>query len=548
MPALVLLFWLGSINNPVSSKVLFNDEKFLTEYSDHQKMRERLENLVVEQPELAGLTTLATTTGGKAIHLLTIGAGDTKNRPALAIVGGVSGDHLLGSELALQFAENLLAMSQEIKIRQLLDSVTFYVFPDMSPDARSQYFADLRYERSYNDNIVIRDRTADPDKPPFIDLNGDGMITMMRIKDPAGSWMKHPEDERVMVKARSEKGERGEYRLYREGLRADRHGRVHDDDVRGVVFDRNFTFQYPAFQPGAGPHAVSEIETRAIADFLFDAKNVYAVITFGDANNLSEPLKYNETAASARIHTGWKRNDIVINEMISQLYRKHLNDALPEASQTGDGDFFQWAYYHYGRFSFSTPGWTVPETETETPDVYKSKELRFLRWAESNETTDVVVPWTEVVHPDFPDQQVEVGGIIPFAMKNPPYAMVADLARKHTDFILDVAALRPVIDIVRLEKETLGRDLHRVTAHIMNKGSFPTASQTGEILRWKQKTVIRTTLDNGQQMVSGRPVEVLGAIDGRSAITRSWLIHGRGNISIVVGAESSGFSEKIISL
>ncbi len=548
MPALFLFLWLGSTTKPVFSKVLLNDENTLSEYPDHEKMRERLEKLAGAQPELSRLTTLAQSAGGKPVHLLTIGAGDTQNRPALAIVGGVSGDHLLGSELALQFAEILLAKSGEAQIRQLLDSVTFYVFPDMSPDARSQYFADLQYERLYNNNIIIRDRTADPDKPPFIDLNGDGMITMMRIKDPAGSWITHPDDERVMVKARSEKGERGEYRLYREGLRADRHGRVHDDDVRGVVFDRNFTFQYPAFQPGAGPHAVSETETRAIADFLFDAKNVYAVITLGDANNLSEPLKYNEQAASARIHTGWKRNDIAINEMISQLYRKHLGDDLPKASQAGNGDFFQWAYYHYGRFSFSTPGWTLPETETDTPDPYNSKELRFLRWAESNEITDVVVPWTEVAHPDFPDQPVEIGGIVPFAMKNPPYAMVADLARKHTDFILDVAALRPVIDIVRLEKETLGRDLHRVTAHIMNKGSFPTASQTGEILRWKQKTVIRTTLEDGQQMVSGKPVEVLGAIEGRSAVTRSWLIHGRGNVRIVVGAESSGFSEKNISL
>lgn len=548
MPALFLFLWLGSTTKPVFSKVLLNDENTLSEYPDHEQMRQRLEKLAGAQPELSRLTTLAQSAGGKPVHLLTIGAGDTQNRPALAIVGGVSGDHLLGSELALQFAEILLAKSGEAQIRQLLDSVTFYVFPDMSPDARSQYFADLRYERLYNNNIIIRDRTADPDKPPFIDLNGDGMITMMRIKDPAGSWITHPDDERVMVKARSEKGERGEYRLYREGLRADRHGRVHNDDVRGVVFDRNFTFQYPAFQPGAGPHAVSETETRAIADFLFDAKNVYAVITFGDANNLSEPLTYNEQAASARIHTGWKRNDIAINEMISQLYRKHVGDDLPKASQAGNGDFSQWAYYHYGRFSFSTPGWTLPETETDTPDPYNSKELRFLRWAESNEITDVVVPWTEVAHPDFPDQPVEVGGIFPFAMKNPPYEMVADLARKHTDFILDVAALRPVIDIVRLEKETLGRDLHRVTAHIMNKGSFPTASQTGEILRWKQKTVIRTTLDDGQQMVSGKPIEVLGAIEGRSAVTRSWLIHGRGNVSIVVGAESSGFSEKNISL
>ncbi len=546
--SLILLLFTGTTSLALSGNILSDNGLPGYDYSDHQQTGERLNSLVNKYPKLSTLTSLATTRGGKQIRLLTIGAGNTEIRPAIAIVGGVSGNHLLGSELALQFAENLLAMSDENRIRQLLDSVTFYVFPEMSPDARGQYFSSLRYERLYNNNIIASHRDPDPDVLPFMDLNHDGMITMMRIKDSTGSWIKHPDDERIMVMARREKGEQGKYRLYREGVRAGKEGCFHAHDKRGVVFDRNFTFQYPAFQPGAGPHAVSEEETRAIADFLFQSRNVFAVITFGEANNLSEPLKYNEAAASARIHTGWKNDDIKINEKVSNLYQKHLEENLPAPAPGQDGDFFQWAYFHYGRFSFSTQGWTVPETEAEQSDPYKSEQLRLLRWAEANDIPGVFVPWEPVDHPDFPDQLVEVGGIVPFALNNPPYHMVDSIASIHTDFITDLAAMRPVTAIVNMEKEKLGPDLHRITAQIINKGSFPTASKTGEILRWKQKTVIRTTVDDTQQMISGKPIEVTGVIDGHSAITRSWLIHGRGNVNIRVGAESTGFSEATISL
>jgi hypothetical protein len=42
-------------------------------------------------------------------------------------------------------------------------------------------------------------------------MNRDGLITMVRVKDFFGQWLKHPQDERLMVKANAEKGEQGEY-------------------------------------------------------------------------------------------------------------------------------------------------------------------------------------------------------------------------------------------------------------------------------------------------------------------------------------------------
>jgi len=578
-------------------------------YLSHRALSEQLNRLARAHPTMVKIESLTTTDGGKDIWLLSVGSGDLSSRPAIAIVGGVSGDLLTGTELAVRFASHLLnGASGDQRIKALLDSVTFYILPDMSPDAREQYFASVRYERLGNANPSDLDRDGSIGEDPYNDLNGDGLITLMRIKDPTGAWMKHPEDARVMIKAQPEKGRRGEYLVYSEGIDMDKDGQFNEDGEEGVFFNRNFTFKYPAFTRGAGEHAVSEKETRAIADFLFGTKNVFAVISFGPANNLSEPVRYNEREAAGRIPTAWLEKDVTVSQMVSHVYNSimkedkdssesgnnqeqgqqdALNDAGKSDDQTNlsadqnndsqpggtgtmvrlsggkgvsgsDGDFFQWAYFHYGRFSFSTPGWWVPAPESnaaegreqrrQPAEQDQSAELAFLRWAEKNNVKDVFVPWTRVDHPDFPGKEVEVGGIKPFAMKNPPHHLLDFITEKHAQFILEVAEKRPQTDIVNLKTEALGNNLFRVTADIANRGDFPAVSQLGQRNRWVQKVVIRGNPANEQQLVSGNRIEVIDVIDGRSSIQRSWLIRGRGDFSIRAGSESTGFREITVKL
>jgi CO dehydrogenase/acetyl-CoA synthase alpha subunit len=77
------------------------------DYSNFAAQTSRLDALTKAYPDLAKLTSLGKTTGGKDIWLLTIGTGKTENKPAIAVVGGTEGTHLLGTEMAIGFAENL---------------------------------------------------------------------------------------------------------------------------------------------------------------------------------------------------------------------------------------------------------------------------------------------------------------------------------------------------------------------------------------------------------------------------------------------------------
>ncbi len=56
--------------------------------------------------------------------------------------------------------------------------------------------------------------------------------------------------------------------------------------------------EYPYFKPDAGVHMVSEPETRAIMEWIIAHRNVAAILTFGESDNLIVPP--HPPAASAR--------------------------------------------------------------------------------------------------------------------------------------------------------------------------------------------------------------------------------------------------------
>src|SRR5512140_1348957 len=150
-------------------------------YSNHKQLSQNISTLEKNYPALCKVSSLIKTAGGKDIWLVTIGSGDTDSKPAVAIVGSVQGNYILGTELATGIAEDILKNSGEAGIRDLLDKITFYILPDVSPDAREQFFNGQKYERSINSRSTDDDRDFTFDEDPYEDLNSDGYITLIRI-------------------------------------------------------------------------------------------------------------------------------------------------------------------------------------------------------------------------------------------------------------------------------------------------------------------------------------------------------------------------------
>jgi len=534
-------------------------------YADYATFRRQMDQLAVSP--LVRMESLGRTLGGRDVLLLRIGTGKLDSKPAVLIVGGVHGPQLLGSRLAFEIASRLVrAAETDGQGESLLRRVTFYVIPRASPDACEAFFQTPRVERAVNLRPRDDDHDGRKDEDGPDDLNGDGWITMMRIEDPAGTYMAHPDDPRVLIKADPKRNEQGCWRLLVEGRDNDHDGELNEDPPGGVDFDRNFTFRYPYFEPAAGPHQVSEVETRAVADFAFTHPNIAAVISFGLQDNLVHPWKPDASAERRTIKTSLLPEDAGYFDYVAEKYRELL-----EADEAGDapdspaegGSFACWAYFHFGRWSFAARGWWIPrvepersasesgtadnaETEADQPagdehsgaadrqeagdgphgdqEQRGAEELNALRWFKQ-QGIQGFVEWRPVEHPDFAGRKVEVGGLKPFLRLNPPQSQLERLAEKHYRFACWVAGLLPRLEIAETQAEALPGGVWRVRVVVVNRGYLPTASQMGETTGEPYPLQAEIELPAGARLVTGHTRVRLDRLEGSGGkAEQTWLL------------------------
>ena len=514
-----------------------------TDYSNYSTFTQKLKNLQRANAANSKLEQLTTTVGGHKIWRLVLSKGDAAKKPAIAIVSGVDGKHILGPEMALKVAENLLTNHAEI-----LEKTTFYIFPNMSPNATENYFSSLKHYENGNAKSTDDDRDGLKNEDPFDDLNKDGLITMMRIEDPTGNFIESNEDPRILVKANKNKGQLGKYKLLTEGIDNDKDGKFNEDGKGGIHFNKNFSYKYPYFKPGAGEHALSEKENRALLDYLYDRWNVYAIITFGSENNLSNPLKFNASGARKRVVTSMLKNDVALNKFLSGKYNKITKTKDAPISTGKGGDFFQWSYFHFGKLALSTPGWWVPKVKDSTKKASKNKYINYLNWAKKEKISNAFVNWTTINHPDFPNQKVEVGGIAPYKMINPPYKLVSEISKKHTNFIVSLAKMQAKIKLQNLKIEKVSSGITRITVDVHNSGLLPTHTEMGKRSRWLRKIKIALTLKKNQQIISGKEITLITSIDGDSSQQFSWLVKGKGTVRLEAGTSHTGIDTATINL
>jgi len=531
--------------------VYFLEASSQNKYSDYRSIVQRIELLAKQNPSICSVKPIVKTAGGRDIYVISVGKGDKDAKPAIAVLGGIEARYMAGREIALGFAEKLVADSETADIKALLEKVTFYIFPDVSPDASEQFFAALRYERTENARSTDDDRDFSFDEDPFDDLNKDGLITLVRITDPAGTFVESEEDKRIMVPADLSKGETGLYKIITEGIDNDDDGKFNEDGTGGVIFNKNFTYNYEEYGANAGLHAMSEPESKALADFLYDHFNIYMTLAFGPQDNLGQPMKASERAASGqgagtgtgrgqgmesgdRRQTAITRSDETINKLVSDKYHEITGAKGAPPVKSGAGNFMEWAYFHYGRYSFSTPAWWYPV------DKVKNNEAAFLKFAEKNKLEDVFLPWTEIKHPGFPGKKAEIGGLKPYVTTTPPADTLPQLVAANYKFITAVAALHPELEFIDSIVENEGENIFRLTLKVHNKGIFASCAESGNNNLWTR--IMRITLEpaSDQTLLSGQKVQRITRLEGDGTAEYSWLIRGKGNLKVIAGALNTG--------
>lgn len=571
-----------------------------SKYHSYDDLTKAVRNLASSYSDILRTESIGKTIKGRDIWLLTLHKGDPDQAHAMLVVGGTEATQIAGSEMALRFAEHLAAQYGKVdSVTKLLQTTTVYVVPRVSPDATEAYFEKPVRERATNVRATDDDRDGLVDEDDVADLNNDGVITMMRVKDPRGEWMVHPDDSRLMKKADPAKGERGSYLVYSEGTDIDKDERWNEDAIGGVDFNHNFPYNYQFFSPNAGVHQISENETRAIADFIFSKQSIGVVFSFSSNDNLTTPWRSEprRTASATEMPStpptggrgggggggsGFMRSFMMdeaargpVTSVVEedQPYYEYISKQFLEITKLtgapetkkGVGAFSEWVYYHTGRWSFSVRPWwatdraprrdtaagdaarrmrfplggrTTPGAAEQPADEY-AEQLKALKWYDASGIKDIAVPWTKLKHPDFPDREVEVGGPKPYVLTNPPADSLNIYAQPYMKFLTYLAGQLPTLSLDKAKVEKVNDNVFRLTLDVVNNGYFPTNSSLGVRVRWPRNVYLTLNLAKDQSLASGRAKQPLRPIKGNgNSQTVSWLIVGRSGSTVSVTAES----------
>ncbi|MGB9836519.1 MAG: M14 family metallopeptidase [Candidatus Saccharicenans sp.] len=427
------VFWKKRLLNLICGLILFSSLCFLAlaeshpNYHSPQEVASLLKNWASQKPDLCRLLVLGKSAGQAEIDGIEIAAERQKlkpeDRPAVLITANLEGWHLPGTEAALKIAQTIIdAYAKDSRRAEFLKTHTIYVFPLLNPDAAAAYFSKPKFERDFNARPVDEDNDGLVDEDGPEDLNGDGYITLMRIKSPEGKWIVDPKNPKLMRLADFRKGEKGEYLVYTEGLDNDGDGQFNEDGPGGVCLNRNFAHDFEYFEKKAGLYPASEPEAEALLRFMFDRQNIALVINFSTENNLLnmqqtgqarvgsdrvrvprqfatflgldpeteytlkeiiEAVKASGLGGGMEIDEGMiasflglgpamtiDRSDQVIYDEIQKEYKQSLKqfglDYLEKRARgVGKGSFTAFCYYQYGVPVFSFDLWQVPEPKKE---------------------------------------------------------------------------------------------------------------------------------------------------------------------------------------
>lgn len=385
-----------------------------TGYHNFQALSQVMRQLAQQNPQITKLISIGKTLKGRDIWLLQVSGTkgpEPETKQALLICGNLEGDHVIGSEVALGIAGQLInGYGKDDKITAILDKRTFYIVPRLNPDGAELFFNQVRNE--YSGNLKPRDEdydwVMDEDGPE--DLNADGQITMMRVKDKEGDWYIDEKDSRLMKKKQADTPLDKLYSLYPEGIDNDGDEAYNEDGPGGFNINRNFPHNFGYKAKGPGVYPASEVETRALIDFLTkyipEAKsqphrNVCGVLVFSKFDNLAAgtgieggtatfprpPQSATAAGGSSRMMFMFGRRgqqaaprprptdpqpkktnpqDASLFKSVSSEYKK-LTKISSAQSEKPVGSLLEWAYFQFGVPAFSANLWSLRQAAPAKP-------------------------------------------------------------------------------------------------------------------------------------------------------------------------------------
>lgn len=551
-------------------------------YYKYDELEKNLKYFSEKYPELCDLESICVTEENRNVYAMTITnkkTGAALDKPAFHIDGNTHAGEVTGSMAAMHAIDVLLTGYGEDKvITKILDRMTIYVVPRISPDGAETYLTTPYSIRSVN-------RVHNPENGGIRseDLDGDGVIRMMRIPTPYGAWKKDKDDSSIMAKRDPGDADGEFYDIYAEGnfeaFDGDENLKEKKEDW-SLDFNRNYPYGWfpENRQAGAGKYPLSNPETKAMADWIIEHPNIGGVSTNHTSGGI---ILY---PPGTRPSTAVSEKDInqfieIANMGKEELGYEPLNiydSFIADPANYDSGAFDDWCYQSQGIVAYTVELWDLAK-RVGVPLVWNARnkesaqdELkRFvacMKWVKEN-APEYYEDWKPFHHETFGD--VEIGGFnFKFSQQNPPESFLNGVLEQMTRFMIRFAQSMPRLTIDTLTSEKVSDDIYKVTAVVGNLGYLPT-NLTEEAKKLNISKEVEVTISGGK-IVSGLEKTKIGNLEGYGSTSTgtnfygnistdynakarkklTWVVQAKSGAEITVSCaqEKSGKASKTITL
>jgi len=437
------------------------------------------------------------------------------------------------------------------------------VIPRANPDAAEARGAKPLVELTATGPGVDDDRDGRQGEDPPSDVDGDGLVTWMRVPDPDGEWMADPADPRATIQADKKLGQRGLWKLVREGRDSDQDEKASEDAEHDAVVNRNFPNGWKEHAPEAGLFATDEPEARSLCDFVLEHRDISFVLVYGELDDFSgkpKTAKDDAPLVKRMPPEGMPETDAALLEEIGKR-RGKLVKQKSESEGDDDGTFQAWCRYDRGLWTAGVSLWSIPldakepEKSTEAPDKDKKKEddapkpsddAKRLRWVDEKGEASRFVPWKKFEHPEL--GEVEIGGWAPYAKAEPPESERDAIASGELDFLVSLSGMLPRVVTRDCSATDLGGGVWEIEASIENDALLPLASVAGRRSEAVRPARVSIELPAGARLIAGNREELVRELPGSGGRKEfRWLVSGTApaTLAVVVDTDSAGASRTV---